>query len=152
MNKHWLSAAGLATMLLAGSTMAVDDRQNINGGSCDNYFAGQEGDFNHQSNGIRNTSNASRSVYCPITMDEVANTGGTTYVWVRWTGTGTMSCTIVGWDVNDTSLGFQSASGPEGWFSLPNITSEDTWTTYGMYCSLPAGGRLEKIAVREASS
>ncbi|TVZ41555.1 hypothetical protein P886_0902 [Alteromonadaceae bacterium 2753L.S.0a.02] len=149
MKRLFISVVAVVFGASAGLASAADNRQNFNGGGCDNYYASDVSDFNHQTNGIRNVSSSSAYVHCDLTIDEAMNTGGTNFVWVRWAGTGTMSCTMMSRDVNGNLVSTVSNSGAPGWISIPAVSDNDIWGNYSMYCLLPANARLETISMSE---
>lgn len=147
-----LAAATLVTLstALPQSALAGENGHAYNGSYCKNYFGSQVGDFNYQTNGIRNLSSSTRYINCPVLVDEIANTSGTTRVWLHYTGNGTVRCTLQSKNGNGTTKQSRSGSRPgTGWFQIPNITADDFWGSYVMYCSLPAAGILNTIWLGE---
>jgi hypothetical protein len=141
--------AGIGFIATSGHALA-ENGHAYNGSYCDNYYGSQASAFDHQFNGIRNASGAYAYVSCPVVVDEIDNTAGTTQIWVHYTGTGTISCSFFSMNGNGTIRQSQSASRVNtGWFSIPNITTDDYWGSYSMYCGLPANGVLNTIWVGE---
>ena len=149
MKRVYVPTLAFILAIITGVASAADNRQNFNGGGCDNYYAVDVSDFNHQTNGIANVSATSAYVHCDLTIDEALNTGGTSLIWVRWSGAGTMSCTAMSRDVNNNLISTVSNSGTAGWILMPNLSDNDVWGNYSMYCLVPSGGRLETISVSE---
>lgn len=142
--------AALGFLAMSGNVFAGENGHAYNGSYCNNYFGSEATQFNHQWDGIRNISAASRYVSCPVIVDEIANTSGTTQVWVHWTGAGTLSCYLNSKNGSGTNRQTQSNSRVNtGWLSIPNITSDDYWGSYSMYCYLPASGTLNTVWVGE---
>jgi hypothetical protein len=141
---------------LSGNAFADGDNYTaFNGTGCDNYFAGDTGQFNHQYNGINNVSVGAKWVSCPIDKDNVASTLGTGTTWVHFRGNGTMSCYLVGLGYNAEWGGYQPGSGTDTnsangtWFSIPPLAFDNFWGSQTMYCLVPAGATLETIHVFE---
>lgn len=144
-----ISLAALGVFSLYGNAYA-ENGHAYNGSYCDAYFGSQAGDFNHRFNGIRNNASSGRYVSCPVIVDEINNTAGTTRVWLHYTGSGTVSCTLFSMRGNGTSLQSKTKSRVNtGGFQIPDITSDDFWGSYSMYCLLPAKGILNTIWVGE---
>jgi len=132
------------------TSVSAENGHAYNGSYCDNYYGSQAGSFNHQHNGIRNNDAAGRYVSCPVIVDEIANTNGTTRVWVHYSGNGTVRCTMFNKNPNGSTR--QSRSGSRvnsGWFSIPTFSSDNYWGSYSMYCYLPSKGMLNTIWVGE---
>ena len=139
----------LGLLALSGNAFADPDNYTaINGTGCDNYFAGDVGQFNHQYNGIANIGTGSRWVSCPIDKDNVSSLGGTSSMWIRWAGTAgtTMSCYLNSFDVNG-NVRQTKAVGPfgPGWGQITGLTFDDFWGTNELYCLVPQGGTLQTI-------
>jgi hypothetical protein len=140
----------LASMLSSVNVLAADNRQNFNGSYCDNYYGSDTSVFGHYSNGIYNSASSSKYVSCPVIVDEASVTTGTNNIWVHFTGTGTVSCYMQSRNGNGSFR--QSSSGSRsgtGWFSVGNITSDDYWGSYSMYCYVPAYGTINTISMSE---
>ena len=140
------SALIISAFLSISGNAFAENGHAYNGSYCDNYFGSQADDFNHQYNGIRNKTSTTRVVSCPVLVDEIANTTGTTKVWVHYTGTGAVSCYL--FSMNPNGSASQTRSGNRtntGWFSIANITSDNYWGSYSMYCFIPSGGVLNTI-------
>jgi hypothetical protein len=143
----YLGVIGL--LALSGNAFATDAKA-YNGTGCDNYFAADSAQFNHQNDGIKNISGAGRYVSCPIVVDEIASTAGTQAVYVRWAGTGSFSCTLLNYDINGVLKQYKTASrSGSGWLTMPNLTADDYWGNYSMWCYLPAGGVLQTYWIDE---
>lgn len=146
-----ITLAALGSFAFYGNAYA-ENGHAYNGSFCDNYYGSQVGNFNHQHNGIRNNTNSGRYVSCPVIVDEIAKTTGTTRVWLYYSGSGKISCSMFSKNGNGTTR--QSKTGSRtnsGWFSIPAITSDNYWGSYSMYCYLPPKGILKTIWVGEKS-
>lgn len=144
-----ITLVGLGSLALYSHAHA-ENGHAYNGSYCDNYYGSKVGDFNHQHNGIKNNASSGRYISCPIIVDEIAKTTGTTRVWLYYTGNGTISCTM--FSKNHDGSTRQSRSGSRtntGWFQIPEITSDNYWGSYSMYCYLPSHGVLNTIWVGE---
>ncbi|MDD5266434.1 MAG: hypothetical protein PHO08_04805 [Methylococcales bacterium] len=149
--KKILALIGLGLLAISGNAFAGEDGKAYNGQGCDNYYSGDSAKFDHQYDGIKNVDSFNAHyVSCPIVVDEIANTKGTTQVYVRWSGSGTLSCYLYSFDVNGAVK--QSQSGTltgGGWLSIPNLNTDDYWGNYSMHCYLPAGGVLQTYWIGE---
>lgn len=143
------SIALISAFTAATTTQAADNRQNYNGSYCDAYYGSQVGNINHQYNGAKNTTASGMYISCPVIVDEASNTTGTNNVWVYWTGAGTLSCSLFSMSGSGSSLQSQSASGAAGWINIPNLTTDDYWGSYSMYCYLPGSATLNTISISE---
>ncbi len=144
-----IAAMMITSFGLSGNAMA-ENGHSYNGSYCKAYNGNQNSFFTHRSNGIRNNSSSTRSIACPVIVDELAKKTGTTRVWLYYTGSGTVSCTL--YNRNGNSVLRQSRSRSRvntGWFRIPNLTSDSFWGTYSMVCSIPSGGTLNTIWVGE---
>ena len=142
-----LTLVSVILAALSSSTVYADgdNYTSINGTGCQAYYAGEKGFLENNYSGIRNVSTTSRIVSCPIDKDVVSALGGRSTTWVRWGGTGTISCTLNHWNVNMVNT-FRSASRVNtGWFSIPSDASDDFWGSATLWCSLPAGGTLQTV-------
>lgn len=144
--KKILTLISLGLLALSGNAFADPDNYTAaNGTGCDNYFAGDTAQFNHQFDGIKNISSSARWVSCPVDKDNVISLGGLRNpTWVRWSGAGTISCVLNNFNVNGVVT--QTRSGGmvnSGWFSIPALGLDDFWGTNTMYCLVPAGGILQ---------
>jgi hypothetical protein len=149
----------ISLCLLALSSTAFADGDNYtaaNGTGCDNYYAGDTAQFDHQYDGIRNISASAHWVTCPVDKDSVGSGGsvgnlsglGTT--WVHWAGVGTMYCDLNNFDVNGNRTAAQTGSGGgPGWFSIPPLGGDDFYGTNTMRCLVPAGATLQTYHVFE---
>jgi hypothetical protein len=140
---------GMAFATLSANTSA-ENGHTYNGSQCNSFYGSQAGGFDRYGNGIVNKTGSHSLVICPVTVDEVDKTTGTTQIWVHYTGTGTPSCTFMSMNGNGTVR--QSKSGfrtNTGWMTIPNITSDDFWGSYSMYCGLPPNGVLNTVWVGE---
>lgn len=144
---------GLVLLLSIFSTaaFAADDRKNYNGNNCDNYFGSQVKDFNHQTNGIKNTNNvANRYISCPIIADKVAKQLGTSTTRVHYTGNNRVTCTLQSRQARGGPIQSRSATRfGTGWLSIQPITVEQRFGTFSMYCLLPPQGVINTISVVE---
>lgn len=150
--KVLFSLAAVAIFAISGSANA-ENGHAYNGSYCNPYFGNQSADFNHQWDGLSNTSTGSRWVSCPVVVDEIANLTGTSRIWVRWDDGGagsTLTCYLYAMNVNADVGQSQSASDVGGgWFSIPNITTDDFWGNYILYCYLPNRGVLNTVWLGE---
>lgn len=152
MRNRALIALFAAAALAVSGYATAENGHAYNGSYCDNYYGSQAGSFDHQHNGIRNALNSNAYVSCPVLVDEINVTTGTSRVWAHYTGTGTVRCTMFSKNGNGSTR--QSVVGSRvntGWFSIASITSDDYWGSYSMYCLLPARGVLNTIWVGEDS-
>ncbi|MGH8520167.1 MAG: hypothetical protein ACREU9_01715 [Gammaproteobacteria bacterium] len=141
--------ATLGFLAMSGNAFAdADNYTAFNGTGCDNYYAADTGQFNHQYNGIRNISASARYVSCPIDKDAVSSLGGFGTTWIRWIGAGTMYCTLYHFNVNGVGVS-QGGNGPQNWFSIPPLAADDFWGSASLYCLVPAGATLQTIHVYE---
>lgn len=149
MNKMILtSAMVLGAVLAATQVQAADNRQNYNGSYCDAYYGSQVSRIDRQYNGARNNSTAGTYVSCPLIVDEANNVTGTNNVWFHTSAANT-SCVLFSMNGNGASRQTQSKSGGPGWVNIANLTSDDYWGSYSMYCYLPAGATLNTISISE---
>lgn len=148
-NTPIITLALVGAITASTQSHAADNRQNYNGSYCDSYYGTQAGSINHQYNGIRNNAASGLYVSCPVIVDEASNTTGTNNIWVHWSGAGTLSCTLFSMNGNGTSLQSRSASGVAGWVNIANLTADDYWGSYSMYCYLPASATLNTISISE---
>lgn len=147
-----LTVAALALTTLAGSA-AAENGHAYNGSYCKSYYGSQAANLYHQHNGTRNVSTAGTYISCPVLVDEIAQTTGTTQVWVYWTAaaaTDTMSCSLFSMNGSGTirESKFASKTGT-GWFAIPNLTTDDYWGSYSMYCYLPKSGNVNTVWLGE---
>jgi hypothetical protein len=136
----------ISLCLLALSSTAFADADNYtaaNGIGCDNYFAADTGQFNHQHDGIKNISAISRYVGCPVDKDAVVILGGLGTTWVRWAGAGNMTCTLTNFNANGVATQTQTGAGGPGWFAIPPLGGDVFYGTNTMYCKVPAGATLQ---------
>jgi hypothetical protein len=147
-----IALAVLALATLTGSA-AAENGHAYNGSYCKPYFGNTAANFYHQYNGTYNATNSGQYVSCPVLVDEIANTTGTTQVWLYWTAsasTDAISCSLYSLNGDGTARQAQSASKTgTGWFSIPNLTSDDYWGSYSMYCYLPKFSNLNTIWLGE---
>ena len=145
--KSVLAAVGLLAM--AGNAVAGNGH-SYNGSYCDNWTAGESEHFLKSMAGIVNLSNRSHGISCPILVDEVGTTTGTSSVWVHFTANGDVGCVLYSLNGNGTirqsTLNFRTNT---GWVNMPNITSDSSWGSYTMYCWLPPYGTLNTIRIIE---
>ncbi|HVK99752.1 MAG TPA: hypothetical protein VM553_08070 [Dongiaceae bacterium] len=148
MKKLILASLALFGACAASHVLAADNRQNYNGSYCDAYYGSQANNVNHQYNGIYNGLGGGMYVSCPVIVDEANVTTGTNNVWIHTSAAGT-SCTLFSMNGNGTSAQSQWGSGGPGWFAVPNLTVDDYWGSYSMYCYLPGGATLNTISISE---
>lgn len=151
MKKLILTSIAFAGIAAFGqNAAAADNAQGYNGSYCSNYYGSQATSVNHQYNGIYNLSAGGLYVSCPVIVDEVSNTTGTNWAWVHYTGANTVSCSLFSMNGNGSIRQSQSASrAGTGWFQIPNLTTDDFWGSYSMYCYLPSGGTLNTVHISE---
>lgn len=144
------SIAMIGLLAFTQHASAADNAQTFNGSYCKHYFGSQATAFNHQFNGIYNTTAGPLFVQCPLVVDEVTNTTGTNWVRLHYTGNNTISCYLYSMNGNGTIRQTQVGSRVgTGWFSIPNITTDDFWGTYSMRCYVPGGGTLNTVHISE---
>ncbi len=141
-----LTLVSVMLTVLSSSVYADGDNYtSINGTGCQAYYAGEKAFFENNYSGIRNVSSTTRIVSCPIDKDAVSALGGRSTTWVRWSGTGTISCTLNHGNVNMTNTFRTGSLLNSGWFSIPVDTSDDFYGSATLWCSLPAGGTLQTV-------
>ena len=144
------SIVALLCALFSFNTFA-ENGHGYNGSYCTNYIATDSAKVAHQYNGLRNASTGTVYVTCPVEVDEVAVTTGTSRVWVHYSGTGTLSCYMYAMNGDGSTHQTKYASGTSGWINIPNITSEDYWGSTVIWCSLPANGVINTVWFGENS-
>ena len=149
MKKLFLASFALiGASVVSSQVLAADNRQNYNGSYCSSYYGSQATSVGHYYNGAYNGSGAGMYISCPVIVDEASVTTGTNNVWIYTSAAGT-SCTLFSMNGNGTSLQSQWGAGGPGWFAVPNLTADDYWGSYSMYCYLPAGATLNTISISE---
>jgi hypothetical protein len=98
-------ALTLVMLLTLAGAAAAENGHAYNGSYCKAYVGNQGGQLYHQYNG---TYNAGAGLYiaCPVVVDEIAQTTGTTQVWVHWTAYGagdTIGCYLYSLNGNGTA-------------------------------------------------
>jgi hypothetical protein len=142
--KKLLILISLSLLALSGNAFADPDNYTAaNGTGCSAYFASDTASFDHQFDGIRNNSAASRWVSCPVDKDNIGSVGGLGTTWVRWAGAGTMSCVLNNFNINGVRTQARTTSGTPGWISFAALGLDDFWGTNTMYCLVPAGATLQ---------
>jgi hypothetical protein len=147
-----LTALALAT--LAGSATA-ENGHVYHGSYCKAFSGSQAADFIHGTTGTFNRASEARFVICPVLVDEVDNTDGTTQVWVHWSANvnapnDTITCGLnSAREDGGTAQSHTVRKTGTGRFILPNVTSEDTSTSYFILCSLPSQGTINTIWLGE---
>lgn len=151
MKKTILSAVAVGGLaILSQAASAADDKVAYNGSYCSEYYGSNSASFNHQYNGIHNNSASTLYVSCPVIVDEVNNVTGTNSVWIYYTGANTLSCTLRSMNFNGAIRQSMSANRVgTGWLQIPNITTDDIWGSYSMYCSVPSAGTVNTIVISE---
>lgn len=137
----------------AGNASAIDAKSH-NGSFCHAYYGNQSSDFRHQSDGIKNKSNGSRWVGCPVIQDRLSAKGGADPIWIHWKNSvagQNIRCTFFSKKGNGSTLQSRTENDLNGgWFRFsPTITLDDKYGTYYMYCLLPKGSTLNTIWVDE---
>lgn len=148
--KHLIKT--IATIALVGifSQAQAENGTLYNGSYCNAFQPTETTDFVRDHSGIKNTSNDELYISCPVLVDERANTAGTHTTWIHYTGGGEVECTLASMNQDGTIYQYRSGSRyGSGWFSLIRLTNDDPWGSYSMICSLPPGGKLNTIALRE---
>lgn len=147
-----LALAVLMLVTLAG-VAAAENGHAYNGSYCKPYYGSQAANLYHQYNGTYNASAAGTYISCPVLVDEIVNTTGTTQVWVYWTASAaadTISCSLYSMNGNGTARQGQFGSkAGSGWLAMPNLTTDDYWGSYSMYCYLPRNGNINTIWLGE---
>ncbi|MCH9697565.1 MAG: hypothetical protein K0U68_05630 [Gammaproteobacteria bacterium] len=148
--KHLTLFILMMTGIAFASNALAENGHAYNGSFCKSRWASQSSSINFHASGITNNSNGSRQITCPIIVDNIQNTQGTTQVWLHQTGSGRISCTLYSKNGNGTTREFRAGErNGTGWFLIPNITTDDYWGTYSMVCSIPKGSILNTIWVGE---
>jgi hypothetical protein len=154
-----IRALATALALVVFSAMAAttaagaENGHTYHGTSCKAMDPSVSGFLLYATQGIYNNGSGSYWVACPILVDEVSATGGTTRVQVHWTANAagdTMNCQLFSMSGEGTILQFlQGQLTGTGWLTLPNITSDDPNGSYALFCNLPRLGFLNTIWVGE---
>lgn len=153
MNHKTLACSAALVLGTAGALPEVANAENghsYNGASCTAYYGSQKTLFDSYTTGIRNATNAARWVNCPVIVDEIARTTGTTRTWIHVTGKGSFRCYLI--SRNGNSGPRQSKSGARtntGWLNIPALTTDDYWGSYSLYCQIPAYGLINTIWIGE---
>lgn len=145
-----LSSAMVLGAVLASSPLHAENGHNYNGSYCGAYYGSDNSKLNRQINGVYNTSSSGVYVSCPVIEDEIDNTSGTQRVWFHTSAANT-TCVLYSMNGNGTARQAQAKAGGPGWVNIANLTSDDYWGSYAMYCYLPAGGTLNTIFLGERS-
>jgi len=153
MKRALSTALAIVAFAALTGTASAENGHAYNGSYCKTYYGSQSGDFNHQYNGIVNNGTSGRYISCPVLVDEIDATTGTTRVWLNWqtpVASDTISCSLFSMNGNGTIRQSRSASKTgSGWFAISNLTSDDFWGSYSMYCYLPRSGTLSTIWLGE---
>ncbi|MGR6035196.1 MAG: hypothetical protein ACU4EQ_10550 [Candidatus Nitrosoglobus sp.] len=140
----------LGTLVLQANVSA-DNSVTYNGSYCHPYFGNQGNNFIRAYNGIVNNTDFALYISCPVVEISVDVTTGTfSPTKLYYTGTGTVTCTLN--SMNSDGSIRQSQTGnlsQTGWLSIPNITTDDFYGSYSMYCLLPPRGTLNTILLDE---
>lgn len=139
----------IGTFFFISGNVFAENGHAYNGSFCTASLGSQAANFDFLF-GIRNVSGSRRIVSCPVVVDEIANTSGTNRVWVYFSGGGTVRCSLYSMNGNGTIRQARSGSRTNsGWLSIPNITTDDFWGSYAMYCDIPNNGSIETVWVGE---
>jgi hypothetical protein len=149
--KHAINLALAAVGLLAmsGAAMALN-QSSYNGSYCSSYFASDAGSFARNLYGIYNRTSKDLWVSCPVIVDEVVNTTGTSTTNVYYSGRGTIYCRL--YSLNYNGRVRQSTSytrSGTGWLYIPGLTSDDGLGSYKILCRLPGYGMINTIRLNE---
>lgn len=152
MTKTGVLGAIAVILSMSSATTLAENGHAYNGSFCKPYYGSQAGDFIYAHNGIYNGGSGGRYVTCPVIVDEIANTNGTTRVWVHWTAAAasdTLRCTLLSKTFNGgTQDSHANTRTNTGWMYL-DVNSDDFWGSYNMYCYLPQRGRIATLWVGE---
>ena len=149
-----IALATLALATLAGSATA-ENAHTYSGSYCKAYVGSQEADLIHAFTGTYNAASAARFITCPVLVDEVSNTDGTTQVWVHWTANvnapnDTITCGLTSLDEKGLFRQGQNATRTgTGRLVLPNVTNDDPSGSYFLLCVLPSAGTINTIYLGE---
>ena len=148
--KHLALATLIITSFGLTGTASAENGHAYNGSYCNSYYGNQASYFNSQYNGIRNTTNVARYISCPVVVDEIANTSGTTRVYVHYTGSGTIKCGLYSmYGAGAVKQSKWASRSGTGWVYMPNLTTDDYWGSYSMHCLVPANGTVNTIWLGE---
>lgn len=135
--------------------LTMKDIKLHHGSFCEAYTGTQEGDLNHQDNGLRNISAASRTVVCPILRDNADKTiNFAVDIFVNNIAGSNFSCwvdsrdqwgNLVKWVNKATNLGGNQTIHIE---NDSNVKDGN----FNLYCSVPASGRIASYKTYEAST
>ncbi len=121
MKRIGLTLLSVLGLMMCPSAFA-ENAHAYSGSYCRASSGQQSGDFSY-SGGTYNRASQVRLVTCPILVDEIAKTSGTTRVWVHFSGSGNFSCWLYSRNANGTTrqlrIGHRTGT---GWLSIPNIT------------------------------
>lgn len=154
MMQRIITIACAALIALVGVAVA-ENSHSYNGGYCKAFFGSDTGDLSAQGQGMFNPTLSTRLITCPVLVDEISNTTGTTKVWLHWKAgaafpNDTIRCTLMSRNGNGSPRQAKAGSRTgSGWFSIPNITSDDFWGSYTMTCQLPRMATLNTIWIGE---
>lgn len=143
-----LAFFGLAMM---SATASAENALTYNGSYCKPYFGQQSGNFVF-ANYLKNATSSARLVTCPVVVDEISVTSGTTRAYAHVSGNGYYYCLL--YSVNRDGTIRQSKTATRhgtGWLYLPDITTDDYFGSYTMICNLPGYGRLDTVWIGEKS-
>lgn len=141
-----LTCLGLA---FVSANASAENAHTYNGSFCKSYIDSQSGDL-QAGTYMQNNSSSTRYVVCPVVVDEISNTGGTSRVYAHVTGSGSFYCYLYSMNAGGSVRQFKSANRSNtGWIYLPDITTDDYYGSYSMICTLPGRGRLDTVWVAE---
>ncbi len=154
MKRFLICVVAIALGLCAMSVSRADDSHNYNGSFCKPCLGSGSGLVEYTPTGIKNVSGKSLWVNCPVLVDEISSTAGTSENFVVWTAnkpTDVLQCwfysTINGGDyLRETKYGYRTGS---GWLFLPTLSGDSKQGTFCMQCYVPSQGKLNLIRVTE---
>jgi hypothetical protein len=149
-------AALVAIAMVSPAFASDDDSKTYNGAFCKPTSTNQ-GNVEYPLEpfvGIRNNNGYTVPIVCPVVVDSVGNTSGTTVVKVFWTALDDnhdrIVCAIKSLNENGSSrqLRFASMLG-SGWIKFDNISADAKEGSYVLDCQLPPSGMLNTIVITE---
>lgn len=148
--KNLIKTIVTISLIGAFSQAQAIDGTHYNGSYCNSFQPTEANEFVRDSSGIKNTSSEELYITCPVIVASPDVTSGTHTTWIHFSGYGAMECTLASM-YPDGSLR-QSRSNfiwNSGWMSIPDLNNDDRWGSYTLECSLPPGGTLNTISIRE---
>ena len=132
----------------------AEDAHNYNGSFCKPSHGSESGLVEYTPTGIKNVSGRALWINCPVSVDEVSSTKGTSENFVTWTASKSsdrlqcwFSSTINGGDsIREYKY---NARGDSGWLMIPTLSGDSVQGTFCMECLVPDQGKLHLIRVTE---